>query len=100
MAYNVYDIDYKKLVKSASAEGQENEAGSEESWLTTEQIAVKPVYDKSDLGPLEHLHYAAGIQPFLRGPSVETDLARTLKSLSLKIGRIYIIFSYFNRPQR
>ena len=54
--------------KSPAKQGQEYEAGNEESWLTTEQIAVKPVYSESDLRPLEHLHYAAGIQPFLRGP--------------------------------
>ena len=62
------DNDFKVQSKSVSAQGQEDEAGREESWLTTEQIAVKPVYNKSDLRPLEHLHYAAGIQPFLRGP--------------------------------
>jgi methylmalonyl-CoA mutase len=62
------DIDFKTLVKTASAGKQENEAGEGESWLTTEQIPVKPVYSKDDLIPLEHLHYAAGIAPFLRGP--------------------------------
>jgi methylmalonyl-CoA mutase len=58
------DNDFRSLAKQA----QESEAGNEESWLTTEQIAVKPVYSERDLRPLEHLHYAAGIQPFLRGP--------------------------------
>ena len=62
------DNDFKNFIKSASAEGKEYESGNEESWLTTEQIVVKPVYSKSDLQPLEHLRYAAGIQPFLRGP--------------------------------
>lgn len=62
------DNDFKSQATPASAGGQEYEAGNEESWLTTEQIAVKPVYSESDLRPLEHLHYAAGIQPFLRGP--------------------------------
>ena len=62
------DNDFKSQAIPASAGGQEYEAGNEESWLTTEQIAVKPVYSESDLRPLEHLHYAAGIQPFLRGP--------------------------------
>ena len=62
------DKDFKNIIKSASAEEHGYEAGNEESWLTTEQIAVKPVYAESDLRPLEHLHYAAGIQPFLRGP--------------------------------
>ena len=38
------------------------------SWLTTEQIPVKPVYGKEDLEGMEHLNYAAGIAPYLRGP--------------------------------
>ncbi|MDR1742898.1 MAG: methylmalonyl-CoA mutase [Dysgonamonadaceae bacterium] len=37
-------------------------------WLTAEQIPVKPVYTKEDLEGMEHLNYAAGIPPFLRGP--------------------------------
>src|SRR5512136_66522 len=38
------------------------------SWLTPEQIPVKPVYTADDLVGMEHLNYAAGIPPFLRGP--------------------------------
>ncbi|NLC49218.1 MAG: methylmalonyl-CoA mutase, partial [Bacteroidales bacterium] len=37
-------------------------------WLTAEQIPVKPVYTKEDLEGMEHLNYAAGVPPFLRGP--------------------------------
>ena len=36
--------------------------------LTAEQIPCKPVYGKEDLEGMEHLNYAAGIAPFLRGP--------------------------------
>jgi methylmalonyl-CoA mutase len=36
--------------------------------MTPEQIAVKPFYTAADLEGLEHLDYAAGIPPFLRGP--------------------------------
>lgn len=35
---------------------------------TPEHISIKPVYGKSDLEHLEHLNYAAGLPPFLRGP--------------------------------
>jgi methylmalonyl-CoA mutase len=42
--------------------------GIEANWNTPEQIQVKPVYTKEDLEGMEHLHYAAGIPPFLRGP--------------------------------
>ncbi|MDD5620768.1 MAG: methylmalonyl-CoA mutase, partial [Proteiniphilum sp.] len=37
-------------------------------WLTPEQIPVKPVYTKEDLEGMEHLNYAAGVAPYLRGP--------------------------------
>ncbi len=38
------------------------------NWMTAEQIPVKSVYIKDDLEGMEHLNYAAGIAPFLRGP--------------------------------
>ena len=37
-------------------------------WETAEQIKVKPLYTAADLKDMEHLDYAAGIPPFLRGP--------------------------------
>ena len=37
-------------------------------WTTHEQIPVKSYYAAEDLAGLEHLDYAAGIPPFLRGP--------------------------------
>ncbi|MEA3478382.1 MAG: methylmalonyl-CoA mutase family protein, partial [Bacteroidota bacterium] len=37
-------------------------------WQTPEHIPVKPVYNAADLQGMEHLEYAAGIPPFLRGP--------------------------------
>jgi methylmalonyl-CoA mutase len=40
----------------------------EKNWKTPEQIPVKPVYTKEDLEGMEHLNYAAGVAPFLRGP--------------------------------
>jgi len=39
-----------------------------EPWTTAEQIQVKPVFTRNDLRNMEHLSYAAGIPPFLRGP--------------------------------
>ena len=41
---------------------------SKEKWINPEQIAVKSVYTKEDLEGMEHLNYAAGLAPFLRGP--------------------------------
>ncbi len=37
-------------------------------WMTPEQIPVKGIYTVEDLEDMEHLNYAAGIAPFLRGP--------------------------------
>lgn len=37
-------------------------------WVTPEMIPVKNIYTSKDLEGLEHLDYAAGIPPFLRGP--------------------------------
>ena len=43
-------------------------AANEPVWFTAEQIPVKPVYGKEDLAGMEHLNYAAGLSPYLRGP--------------------------------
>jgi methylmalonyl-CoA mutase len=41
---------------------------SEQQWKTAEQIPLKPHFDASDIEGMEHLDYAAGIPPYLRGP--------------------------------
>ena len=41
---------------------------AQQPWLTAEQIPVKSDYTAKDLENLEHLNYAAGIAPYLRGP--------------------------------
>ena len=56
------NIDIKKV--SASKVLGPNTA----DWQTPELIDVKPVYTKEDLQGMEHLNYASGIPPFLRGP--------------------------------
>ena len=63
MKPNFKDLDFKK---TAPAKSPAAKAGAE--WLTPEQIPVKSAYFKDDLEGMEHLHYAAGIAPFLRGP--------------------------------
>ena len=42
--------------------------GNDSLWRTPEQILVKPVYTQADLEGMEHLEYASGLPPFLRGP--------------------------------
>ncbi|MCK9617435.1 MAG: methylmalonyl-CoA mutase [Lentimicrobiaceae bacterium] len=68
MRPNFKDIDYKSKEQTGSFEEWEKQTGIEKNWLTPEQIPVKPVYGASDLKGMEHLNYAAGIPPFLRGP--------------------------------
>ena len=41
---------------------------AKEPWITAEQISVKDGYTAADLEGMEHLNYAAGVAPFLRGP--------------------------------
>ena len=61
------DINNSPKPCCAPTEGEKtNEAGN--IWMTPELIPVKGVYTKEDLEGLEHLNYAAGIAPFLRGP--------------------------------
>jgi methylmalonyl-CoA mutase len=46
----------------------EKQLGIQKEWITPEQIPVKPAYGENDLIGMEHLNYAAGLPPFLRGP--------------------------------
>lgn len=63
------NIDYKPQKKKEQPfEQWEKEKGIEKDWMTPEYIPVKPVYGEKDLLALEHLDYAAGIPPYLRGP--------------------------------
>ena len=39
-----------------------------EEWLSLEHIPIKGAYTSDDLAGLEHLEYAAGVAPFMRGP--------------------------------
>ena len=54
-------IDFSPAVERAPAREREE-------WLSPERIPVKSFYTREDLRGLEHLEYAAGIPPYLRGP--------------------------------
>jgi len=59
--------DYKKInIKEIKAD--KSGSNLEADWLTPERIPVKPAYTANDLENMEHLNYAAGLPPFLRGP--------------------------------
>ncbi len=61
-------VDFRSAEKNQSFAQWEEANHIEKSWRTPEQIDVKPAYGKKDLEGMEHLNYAAGIAPFLRGP--------------------------------
>ena len=44
------------------------ETPSKDAFTTAEGIDIKPTYSKHDVEHLEHLNFAAGITPNLRGP--------------------------------
>ncbi len=54
-------IDHKPAVERADARVPDE-------WLSREHIGIKSFYTPADLDGLEHLQYAAGVAPYLRGP--------------------------------
>jgi len=61
MKPNFKNIDIKNIAVSTAVQ-------VESTWLTPELIPVKPFYTKEDLEGMDHLNYAAGLPPYLRGP--------------------------------
>ncbi|MDD3687304.1 MAG: methylmalonyl-CoA mutase [Bacteroidales bacterium] len=55
-------------IKAKAASGKPDAAATEKNWMTAEQIPVKKLYTAEDLKGMEHLEYAAGLPPYLRGP--------------------------------
>lgn len=69
MRPNFKNIDYKSAGFATTCVADWEKAnGNEASWKTPEHILVKPVYTKEDLEGMEHLNYASGLPPYLRGP--------------------------------
>ena len=68
MKPNFKNIDIFSYNKPETGKGESENKNTKSNWITQEQIPVKPVYTEEDLENLEHLHYAAGIPPYLRGP--------------------------------
>ncbi|MBU2949392.1 methylmalonyl-CoA mutase [Tamlana agarivorans] len=61
MRKNLQHITVKKNAPSKSL-------GTGDSFLTPEGLDIKSNYSKADTDHLEHLNFAAGISPYLRGP--------------------------------
>jgi len=69
MKPNFQKINIKSVAaQRISAAEWEQQNRKEEDWLTSEGIPVKHAYTAEDLAGMEHLSYAAGLPPFLRGP--------------------------------
>ncbi len=65
MRANFSDIKSVCTKSSCAAEGSSK---ANPSIVTPEHIEVKGIYGADDLEGMEHLNYAAGIAPYLRGP--------------------------------
>jgi len=62
-------LDLSKLpLPGIKLNNLERESEPGKNWITAEGIPIKSVYTKEDIRGMEHLDYAAGIPPFLRGP--------------------------------
>lgn len=59
------EVDYRHISREDPSSNREP---SKSEWMTPEDITVKSLYTKDDLLNMEHLNYAAGIEPYLRGP--------------------------------
>ena len=60
--------DFSDLVLDTVTEHKPVSSANEKSWETPEGIPVKTHFSKADIKDSEHLQYAAGIPPYLRGP--------------------------------
>ncbi len=62
------NISIKKEACAANGAEWAQKNGIKKDWVTPERIPVKRAYTKDDLAGMEHLNYASGLPPFLRGP--------------------------------
>ncbi|MFC0183078.1 heterodimeric methylmalonyl-CoA mutase large subunit precursor [Pseudarcicella hirudinis] len=60
--------DISKIELRKAFEKEEISTENAKSWKAPEGITVKPVFSADDIAGAEHLQFAAGLPPFLRGP--------------------------------
>ena len=58
----------RKKVQHIVLEGIKSESNTKKTFDTAETIAVQSKYSEKDIESLEHLNFAAGSAPYLRGP--------------------------------
>ncbi|KAA6313634.1 Methylmalonyl-CoA mutase large subunit, partial [termite gut metagenome] len=68
MKPNFKDLDIFAAFQPADGRDWQKANNITADWKTPEHIDVKSAYTKEDLEGMEHLEYAAGIPPYLRGP--------------------------------
>ncbi|MDR1129359.1 MAG: methylmalonyl-CoA mutase [Prevotellaceae bacterium] len=60
--------DFKNISLDSPAAKAGRCEKTQAGFMTPEQILVKGIYDAGDIEGMEHLSYAAGLPPYLRGP--------------------------------
>ncbi|MGB5393571.1 MAG: methylmalonyl-CoA mutase [Lutimonas sp.] len=60
--------NFSDIKLNSAAKKQKVAANNQEVWNTPEGIPVKKHFSQEDLKDAEHLQFAAGLAPFLRGP--------------------------------
>ena len=61
-------MNAKKQWQATAEKEMRGKPLSDLDWITPEGIAVKPVYDETDLAAIDHLGGMPGVAPYLRGP--------------------------------
>jgi methylmalonyl-CoA mutase len=61
-------IDFRSGLKTQNIPEIPGKDENPLTWMPAEQITVKSKYTADDLAGMEHLDFAAGLPPFLRGP--------------------------------
>ncbi len=61
-------IDFSTIALDKNALDKFQSKGETKTWETSEKIEVKDSYAAEDIATAEHLRFAAGLPPYLRGP--------------------------------
>ncbi len=66
--YKFTDLEDLRAGNPGPGKGGHKENPGTEEWMTAERIPVRKIYTEDETGSIDHLDFAAGIPPFLRGP--------------------------------
>ena len=68
--------DFKNIPFRRVVSEKKNTSESTTPWMSPEGIAIQNKYIKADLAEVQHINFAAGVPPFLRGPYSTMYLGR------------------------